>query len=102
MKRYQIDNWNQYNRSLIKRGSLTVWVEEGAIETWLSKHEKGKRGRPKVYSDEAILMLLLLREVYCLPLRQLQGLAVSIFLLMGISLKVPSYTQICRRAQGPG
>ena len=57
MKRYRITNWAHYNRSLIKRGSLTIWIEEGSIKAWHAKQEKGKRGRPRVYSDEAVLML---------------------------------------------
>lgn len=99
MKRYRIDNWSEYNQSLIKRGSITFWVEESALKGWLSNRKSKKRGRPQKYSNESILMLLLLREVYHLPLRALQGFASSIFLLMGLSLSVPCYTQICRRAQ---
>ncbi len=26
--RYKTENWKQYNQSLIKRGSLTFWVDE--------------------------------------------------------------------------
>lgn len=99
MKRYRIDNWAQYNTALVQRGSITVWIEEDSIERWVAKQEKGKRGRPKRYSDEAILMLLLLREVYHLPLRGLQGFISSLFSFMGVRLPVPCYSQICRRAK---
>jgi hypothetical protein len=98
-KRYRIKNWSEYNKALIKRGSLTVWVEDGAIEMWMSQKRSKKRGRPEVYSDEAIIMLLVLREVYHLPLRAMQGLAASIFALMGLDLPIPCYTQVCRRAK---
>lgn len=101
-RRYKINNWAEYNKALVKRGSLTIWVEEGAINGWLAKEKAKKRGRPPTYSDEAILMLLVLREVYHLPLRGLQGMAISIFLLMGLSLPVPCYSQICRRAKKLG
>lgn len=99
MKRYRIDNWAQYNRALVQRGSITIWVEDGSIEAWMAERKKGQRGRPKIYSDEAILMLLTLREVYRLPLRGLQGLVSSIFFLMGLTLPIPCYTQVCRRAK---
>lgn len=99
---YKINNWAEYNRSLVQRGSLSIWVEEGAIDGWLAKGKPKKQGRPQTYSDEAILMLLVLREVYRLPLRGLQGMAASLFLLMGLSLPVPCYSQICRRAQKLG
>lgn len=101
-RRYKINNWAEYNRALVQRGSLTIWVEEGAIQGWLAKEQPKKRGRRTTYSDDAILTLLILREVYSLPLRAVQGLAESIFCLMGLSLPVPCYTQICRRTKKLG
>lgn len=56
-------------------------------------------GRPTTYSDDAILMLLTLREVFKLTLRSLEGFAKSVLRLMGLDLLIPSYTQISRRAQ---
>ena len=97
--RYKINNWSEYNKALIKRGSLTIWVEEEAVNNWLMPPQNKKPGRPEKYSEAAIRMLLILREVYHLPLRAVQGMASSIFCMMGLSLPVPCYTQICRRAQ---
>jgi len=93
-----MDNWSEYNRALINRGSVTIWIDADAQKKWLATNPKDKVGRPQTYSDDAILMLLVLREVYHLPLRALQGYTMSIFELMKLSLKVPSYTQISRRA----
>lgn len=87
---------------MVQRGSLTIWIEESAIEGWVAKKGSKEIGRPRTYSDEAILMLLVLREVYQLPLRATQGFVTSIFQLMGLFLPIPSYTQICRRAQKLG
>lgn len=98
-RRYRINNWAEYNKALVQRGSLTIWVDDGAVDGWLVKEKLKKRGRPATYSDEAILMLLVLREVYRLPLRALQGMAASIFQMMGLSLPVPSYSQISRRSK---
>ena len=41
----------------------------------------------------------MIRVVFHLPLRALQGFLTSIVLLMDIVLPIPSYTQICRRAK---
>lgn len=101
-RRYRINNWAEYNKALVQRGSLTIWVDDGAVDGWLVKEKSKKRGRPATYSDEAILMLLVLREVYRLPLRALQGMAASIFQMMSLSLPVPSYSQICRRSKKLG
>ena len=101
-RRYKINNWAEYNKALIQRGSLTIWVQEGALQGWFAKGTPKKRGRRQIYSNDAMLMLLVLREVYRLPLRAMQGLAESIFCLMGICLRVPCYTQVCRRAKTLG
>jgi len=95
---YKINNWSEYNRALVQRGSITIWIENGAIDQWFSDQKTGKPGRTQIYSDIAILTLLVVREVFHLPLRALQGFVQSIFVLMGLSLRIPSYSQISRRA----
>ena len=96
--KHRIHNWKDYNRSLIQRGSITVWFSEDAIEKW-NAVPTGKRGRPTIYSDDAILTALLIRFVFHLPLRALEGFLSSLISTMGLCLYTPSYSQICRRAQ---
>lgn len=95
---YKIQNWPEYNKSLVQRGSITIWVDENSLKKWLSCECTGKAGRPPTYSNDAILMLLILRERFHLTLRSLEGFSKSIFCMMGVNLPIPSYTQICRRA----
>lgn len=97
--RYKILNWADYNKSLINRGSLTFWFSEDAVKKWKSTKQTKAKGRPEIYSDEALLCALILREIYHLPLRGLQGFIASLFILLKISLPVPSYSQISRRCQ---
>lgn len=99
MKKYSIKNWSEYNTSLIARGSLTVWVDDDIAEKWQASNKEKRTGHPLVYSDEAILMALTIRFVYNLPLRALEGFLGSVLTILGLSLKVPCYTQICRRAK---
>ena len=96
-KKYQIRNWPEYNRALVNRGSLTIWVTDEVIAKWIEPC-CGKRGRPKFYSDEAILCALMIKAVYKLPFRALRGLLVSLVSLLDIILPIPCYTRICRRA----
>ena len=96
-KKYRIRNWPEYNKALINRGSFTIWFEESA-EKWEEKTRSGKKGRPRTYFDECILCALVIRAVYHLPLRGLQGFLRWIFQIMNLSLPVPCYTRICRRA----
>lgn len=98
--KYRIRNWAEYNTALIQRGSITVWMDENAIKKWFSTSHTCKAGRPATYSDDAILMMLILRERYNLTLRSLQGFVQSLFSRMGLNLPVPSYSQISRRAKG--
>lgn len=96
--KYRTRNWKDYNKSLVKRGSITVWLSEEAIGKWHAV-PTGKRGRPSLYSDDAILTALLIRFVFHLPLRALQGFLFSLISIMGLCLCIPSYSQICRRAR---
>ena len=93
---YRIRNWAEYNKSLIQRGDITVWFSDEAREKWVAK-ATGARGRPQIYSDEAILCALMVKVVYHKPLRALVGFLRSLLLLLGVCLPIPSYTQICRR-----
>lgn len=97
--KYRICNWNDYNKSLIQRGSITVWFSPDTIKIWTASKESKEKGRPKIYSDEAILTTLIIRSVFHLPLRALQGFLTSLVRMLSIGLPVPSYTQICRRAK---
>lgn len=58
-----------------------------------------KRGRPRVYADAVIQMLLGFKQVFRLPLRALQGFAGSMNKLAFADLPVPNYTTLCRRAR---
>jgi hypothetical protein len=95
-------DWSAYNRALIQRGSLTVWIDEDALAQWSAAKDPAKRGRPFVYSDAAVELLLTLREVYHLPLRAAQGFAASILEVLGLELTVPHYSTLSRRAPGLG
>ena len=99
---YRIRNWKEYNKSLVQRGGITVWFSEDAINKWSAEKKQGKKGRPFSYSDDAILTALIVRSVFHLPLRALQGFLCSIVALMKLTLSIPCYTQISRRAKSLG
>ena len=99
MSRYKVRNWSQYNESLKKRGSLSLWISEDIIQKWQSPRDPHFIGAPQQYSDDAILCAMALKVVYRLPYRQLVGFIFSIFLLMGIALKIPHFTTIATRAK---
>ncbi|QQX89740.1 IS5 family transposase (plasmid) [Cupriavidus necator] len=95
---YRVKNWPAYNAGLIARGDVTMWIDESAL-TRDTEIALGKRGRPCIYSDAVIQMLLELKQVFRLPLRALQGFACSLRKLAFADLPVPNYTTLSRRAQ---
>jgi hypothetical protein len=97
-RRYRIRNWRDYNSALVRRGSLTLWVEQSVVGRWRDTASPVRRGRRRLYSDLAITCALTLREVYGLPLRATQGLVRSVLLLLGADLPAPHYSTLSRRA----
>ena len=89
--RYKTTNWKQYNKALINRGSLTFWIDEEAISEW-KQSKQNKRGRPRRFSDLAITTALMVKRVFSMPLRALQGFIDSLFKLANIPLTCPHYT----------
>lgn len=94
---YRIRNWKQYNQSLINRGSINLFIDQDTLECWKASKTPGKNGRPKEYSDQAILCILQIRLRYNLSLRAAQGYLKSIFQAFGIKEKVPHYSLVCLR-----
>jgi hypothetical protein len=94
---YRIRNWKQYNDALVRRGSLTLWVDREALESWRYRGPT-RRGAQFRFSDSAIECLLTLRAVYHLTLRATEGFARSLFELMRADLPVPDYSTLSRRA----
>ncbi len=80
--RYKVANWSEYNAGLKRRGSLTLWLDEPVAGSWYYREPK-KRGGQFVYSASCIALLLTLKVTFCLAFRQLEGLANSVFDLMG-------------------
>ncbi len=99
-RKYRIENWSAYNAALVQRGSITLWLEESAVQRWYGNERAGKPGAPTRYSDWMIQTVLVIRSVFGLPLRALEGFVGSVVRLMGLEgLSVPDYSTFCRRQQ---
>lgn len=96
--RYRVRNWREYNDSLVKRGSITLWISEEDIGTW-KPDNTGKRGGQPRYTDGAIQCMVMVRSVFHLPLRATEGFVNSVFKLIDLELDVPDYSTICRRSK---
>ena len=95
--KYRIRNWPDYNTALVQRGSLCLWLDEETVQNWHNQERTKKRGKPKLYSNQAIACALRLGAVYHLPLRATEGLLASLVALAGADVPVPNYSTLCRR-----
>ncbi len=96
--KYRVANWPEYERSLVRRGDITLWFSTDAIAAWKPK-PSGRRGGQQKYSDVAIETTLTLRLVFGLPLRQAEGFLRSLLSLMNVDLEAPDHTTLSRRGQ---
>ena len=96
--KYRVANWAAYNRALVRRGDVTVWLSAEAIAGWTPRRS-GRRGGQRRYSDLAIEAALTLRLLYHLPLRQAEGFLHALFGMMRLDLSAPDYTTLSRRSQ---
>ena len=93
---YRVKNWSSYNRALVARGSLTVWIDDCLWKRWYDQRPC-QRGAQFVYSDQTVEWMLTMRVLFGLPLRQTQGFIQSLLDLMGLALAVPDYSTLSRR-----
>ena len=96
--KYRVRNWASYERALIGRGNITIWLSRTALAAWKPEGTR-TRGAPPKYSDLAIETALTLRLLFHLPLRQAEGFLTSLFHLMGLDLRSPDHTTLSRRGQ---
>jgi hypothetical protein len=54
---FKVQNWPAYEAGLRRRGSLTLWIEDGALEHWQTCGEGGQAR----YTEAAIQTSLMLR-----------------------------------------
>ena len=96
--KYHVQNWAAYDRALVRRGDITIWVSPAAIAAWEPEGPR-TRGAQRKCSDLAIQTALTLRLLFHLPLRQAEGFLASLFVLMGLDLRSPDHTTLSRRGQ---
>ncbi|KAF7767782.1 hypothetical protein PCIT_a3873 [Pseudoalteromonas citrea] len=95
----KIRNWSQYNRALVQRGNINIWLSESAISKWQNIDKHGGRGHSNHYFDFAIETSLTLRAVFHLPLRALEGFVNSLLTMMDTSQQSPGYSCLCKRSK---
>jgi len=95
---YRVRNWSEYEKALVQRGSITLWLPDDLEKTWLYVGEK-QRGSQFDYSDKAIEIMLTLKEVFHLTNRGVEGFVRSLFGMMKIDLPVPDHSTLSKRGK---
>jgi hypothetical protein len=96
--KYRVGNWAEYDRALVQRGDITLWISTDATDAWKGE-PSGRRGGQRKFSDHAVETALTLRLVFKLPLRQAEGFLRSVLSLMDVDLEAPDHTTLSRRSQ---
>jgi hypothetical protein len=95
---YRVRNWPEYERALVARGGLTLWISESVLQRWRYQGPRRRGAQPR-YSDAAIQAALCLKAVFHLTNRTTEGFLRSLFEQLGLDLPVPDHTTLGRRAQ---
>ena len=109
--KYRIKNWSSYNKSLVHRGSINLWISEEVCRDWFycskayrnnkkaNKKANKKEGHPFTYSNVAIELCLTVRSIYKMPLRMTEGFLQSILGRFDKDIECPDYSTISRRGK---
>jgi len=97
-QRWRVTNWPAYEAGLRRRGDLTFWLDEAALSGWQAPRRSTPGGQPR-YSDLAIELVLTLRLVFHLALRQTEAFSRSVLALHGLELTIPDHTTLSRRGR---
>jgi hypothetical protein len=82
----------------VQHGSITFWLSDDFEKNWLYTGEK-QRGSQFDYSDKAIEIMLIVKEVFHLTNRQTEGFMRSLFEVMKIALPVPDHSTLSKRGK---
>ena len=95
---YRVENWSEYDKALVERGSITFWMSDDFEKSWRHTGKK-QRGSQFDYSDQAILVMLTVKEVFHLTHRGVEGFVRSLFRMMNINLPVPDHSTLSKRGK---
>src|SRR3990172_3637622 len=95
---YRVKNWSEYDQALVQRGSITFWLSDDFEKTWSYVGEK-QRGSQFDYSEQAIIVMQTVKNVFHLPNRATEGFMRSVFAMLEISLSVPDHSTLSRRGK---
>lgn len=94
---YKIINWSEYNKSLKKRGCLSLYLPYGDLRQQFINDDNymiGISGQAKKYSRLYIEILFIFYKLLGMGLRQLTGYVSDMWKSQGQDIEVPSFGHI--------
>jgi hypothetical protein len=95
VKTYRVKNWSNYNQLLQDRWNINLWFSPEVVNKWY-KEDASKTH----YTNQTILICLIIRALFNLSIRATQGLMSSLMARLNLSIICPHYTHLCRLASG--
>lgn len=92
-----IRNWSALDAAHRRRGELITVFFDPDCEAFAPPPQSGKRGHPRLYSDNHIEALLAVKVLLRLPLRAVEGFARGMARIAKAEWPVPNYSTLCRR-----
>lgn len=92
--KYRVTNWSSYNKSLRKRGMISMYFPEGDIKSMFidsSPYKEGISGQSNTYLNAYVELLFTLYKLLNFGIRQLTGFVEDLWKNKGLDIKVPSF-----------
>ncbi|ATF09386.1 transposase [Candidatus Enterovibrio altilux] len=94
----QTVDWKQYHQTLINHRALTFWIDEEATQLWNQTTQSNHR-KLRLFRYLAITTVLMIKCVFSMLLRELQGFMHFVFKLTRLSLLYSHYECMSKRAK---
>ncbi|PCS23886.1 hypothetical protein BTN49_0857 [Candidatus Enterovibrio escicola] len=75
---------------------MTFWINDAVIKASCCPNHHGHRGRRFIFADISIKTALMIKGIFKLPLRALEGSLNLACILMNVLLISPTYTYISK------
>ncbi len=91
---YKVSNWTDYNKSLKKRGQLSLYFPKGDLrELFINEdsYEEGLSGRQAYYQPAYIELIYIFYRLFNWGMRQIAGYFEDLWKSKGLDIAVPSF-----------
>lgn len=92
--KYKVANWNAYNKSLQKRGKLSLYFPKGDLRSQFindDSYSKGTPGRTALYSGAYIEIIFIHYRLFGWGMRQITGYFEDLWQGKNLDIAVPSF-----------